>query len=1113
MGEIAQTMDAIRAARLRATQNDIESDSQSILSRLLSPASSVFDAIDYVDSSTRALLGNIAGVQGSGRETPFGSAPSGRELLGLGAGQPGTVEAGDIPGTALELLASPLNLLGLGAATKTGRAASALANAGRRAEALTALGRVGEAAEYASRAAKLRTELEAAGRATQYGKTLGEQARLGQRSLLSLDVPFTDINVPLVRGAPALDAISYAGRTAAYPFKRALGPAFRRFGQAGAEQIGDEAARTAFNEIGNVSEEAARAGRREGTEQASLVEKFLRGRSRTEDAATLSRLASIAPDLVAVGGGAGDASQRLLMASVERLGVPEKLADLATRTTSRYEAKIAALEATIPKIQAMRDVAQRAADRLADPVSEINKAGMGAAKAVGPEAVAAERQLQQDAAGMFAKRDTNLPGVGRGVEDMTIQQMGNIRAQQAKILADADELITNKTATVYDRIAKARQKLAEKVAGIGEQKASAEALIKAIPDDVLNEANRIRTVLDGRLAQEAAAGVPVKPLADPMLSYANRAITPEGVANLAKLKTLDPESPFVRLAREINPEKGFVKSRVKAFDGMGITQINDWFRNELAQKGVKFGGNLFSEDMGDIMMRRLTQGGLATQAADMLRGLVERFHVPGEADGADLAEFLKRSNLGRLPGGIETAGDLKAIRNALKGTKYDGAKIPTDIANAALKTFQVFQKPEEMKQVGNFFTKYNALMRFWVTIPFPGYHVRNVAGNVFNSWLAGMSNPSYYGEAARLQKLAKSALLNPQGASDEATKALALVRKASDLGAMDATIIQEAIDLADMAGSQKAKAIGQSLLTPGGTTPYIGGMARMGHWLENNAKLALFLDGVRSKGMTYSDAAERVKKYLFNHGDLSRFEKDTLRKWAFFYSWQRKNIPLQFERLFADPRRMRAAGFALGYGGDNDSSQFLSEYQRGKANIDPRITDSEGNRMFFNVGLPIQSLFDYQGENKPALASIGTVARKVLSNLAPAAQIPLKLAVGQDLRSGRSQTVLETVGSLLPTSRVQSSVQQISDAASKGTYLDPALSLLGGVGVSRVNPEVGRMRSLLEKIDNRREALRQSGDAASFTEYYGKSPEAKKEINALSSLADSIRKRIKERTK
>ena len=154
---------------------------------------------------------------------------------------------------------------------------------------------------------------------------------------------------------------------------------------------------------------------------------------------------------------------------------------------------------------------------------------------------------------------------------------------------------------------------------------------------------------------------------------------------------------------------------------------------------MKFGGNVFSEDMGDIMMRRLTQGGLATQAADMLRGLVERFHVPGEADGADLAEFLKRSNLGRLPGGIETAGDLKAIRNALKGTKYDGAKIRTDIANAALKTFQVFQKPEEMKQVGNFFTKYNALMRFWLVssrcclrhaVPSTGHNAWLPAGSV-----------------------------------------------------------------------------------------------------------------------------------------------------------------------------------------------------------------------------------------------------------------------------------------------------------------------------------------------------------------------------------------------
>jgi hypothetical protein len=57
------------------------------------------------------------------------------------------------------------------------------------------------------------------------------------------------------------------------------------------------------------------------------------------------------------------------------------------------------------------------------------------------------------------------------------------------------------------------------------------------------------------------------------------------------------------------------------------------------------------------------------------------------------------------------------------------------------------------------------------------------------------------------------------------------------------------------------------------------------------------------RGKSAEEAALSVKKYLFDYGDLTRFERVFVKRAMPFYTWTRKNIPLQLESLWKTPEK------------------------------------------------------------------------------------------------------------------------------------------------------------------------------------------------------------------
>src|SRR5215218_1887651 len=65
------------------------------------------------------------------------------------------------------------------------------------------------------------------------------------------------------------------------------------------------------------------------------------------------------------------------------------------------------------------------------------------------------------------------------------------------------------------------------------------------------------------------------------------------------------------------------------------------------------------------------------------------------------------------------------------------------------------------------------------------------------------------------------------------------------------------------------------------------------------------------------DAGKRVGKFNIDYGNPSSFERRTVRRIIPFYSWMRRNVPLQVELLLTRP------GLIAGYAKGNDLMQGL----------------------------------------------------------------------------------------------------------------------------------------------------------------------------------------------
>ena len=215
--------------------------------------------------------------------------------------------------------------------------------------------------------------------------------------------------------------------------------------------------------------------------------------------------------------------------------------------------------------------------------------------------------------------------------------------------------------------------------------------------------------------------------------------------------------------------------------------------------------------------------------------------------------------------------------------------------------------------------QFNTAWSAYATVPLIagiGFHARNHGGNWFNMVLAGFRNPKYITDAMKYQKMNRAVHdYQVEHFITDYNEATKLMAKAGVIKTLEAKRLRQLNHNAVLNGSFfKDLQYDRNIFLQGGRSQgsrrarkiltdnvVIRSGQKVGQAVEDNARIALFLDGIESKALSPFMAAQRVRDFLFDYGDLTSNELWIKNNLSRFYTFMRKNTELQARLLMESP--------------------------------------------------------------------------------------------------------------------------------------------------------------------------------------------------------------------
>ena len=347
---------------------------------------------------------------------------------------------------------------------------------------------------------------------------------------------------------------------------------------------------------------------------------------------------------------------------------------------------------------------------------------------------------------------------------------------------------------------------------------------------------------------------------------------------------------------------------------------------DIGDLGESYMPHILSQDADDVLRKAGTKNFFGTRPSAknpaalqrQLEGTVEeinakniygttKFFVDDPAILLGNAEFRAANAIAgkRFLTDVKELGvDAKnAPANFVTIPEVPGVKFDPAVAKLVNRSYRALTNTEEINKVLQVYDGAQNWWKMWSLGVRPAYHAKNVVGNVWNSYLGGLDNPVRYGQAATFQaKLASNKLEGNiagkpvQELYDEMSKR-GVFGEGQYGGAEFSRVLEREI------GGIKPT----DIITPSTRNVALRAGFKVGQTLEDNARIALFLDQV-AKGKNYDQAGKHVQKYLFDYGDVSPFEQSVLKRAMPFYTWSRKNIPLQLQAIVEHPDKLSKLG-------------------------------------------------------------------------------------------------------------------------------------------------------------------------------------------------------------
>lgn len=318
-----------------------------------------------------------------------------------------------------------------------------------------------------------------------------------------------------------------------------------------------------------------------------------------------------------------------------------------------------------------------------------------------------------------------------------------------------------------------------------------------------------------------------------------------------------------------------------------------------------------------------------------------------------------------------------------------------DVKKALDTVERVVTDPASGAELGRLFDKVQNAWKLNMTALNPGHHTRNFAGDVFLNFEDGVVNPARYTQSAKVLKNWKT---NPE----------AVLIQVGDRRLNAAQVM----DLFSAKGGKSG--FFRSEFAASGLKP-VEKIREMAEIREDWTRLAHFIDVLKKEGnkvKTLDDldkvasvAGKRVRKYNIDYGDLTPFERNTMKRVAPFYTWMRKNIPVQLETLALNPGKINAVPKFL---------NFLNS-ATGQAGNNPELFGLNLTPLWLRQMASVRVAGEGQGRNgmywDPAVIPFMDVGQYteggpsgILSSLigasSPFARGPVELATGRSLLTG-----------------------------------------------------------------------------------------------------------------
>jgi hypothetical protein len=517
------------------------------------------------------------------------------------------------------------------------------------------------------------------------------------------------------------------------------------------------------------------------------------------------------------------------------------------------------------------------------------------------------------------------------------------------------------------------RRLANSKLGYAKEQAAKKSL-DLFSDVTPDEAREIATALDeGRV------------LADPRLEKMRSVAKTDFDAQWAREAAqgvMDPQKKVANYVTYLLNRKHLAGDRVRALSGKNRFSLTR--RLQSLKQAVAAGAE---PDVRKIYAARMGSGEKAVIIDQFFKDTAKQF-------GTKVARGKP------TPAGFR---QVKLAAEAPVKTKLKGIYFPDEIAKDMERMVEI---PKQLGPLGEAFHGMTALWKGYATRLNPAFHFRNAMSNVVNSWLGGIAAHEMVPRHAQAFNWARTGMAPAIGkhSSDE----IALAAKQFGVTGGHHTSFNELDDLVsrqleNATGAKKVFTSKYSPLAPNNRALEVG--ANVGNLIEETSRRAIFIDQL-SKGKSLEQAALHVRKYLFDYSELTDFERKIRDYGVPFYTWIRKNLPLQLESVINQPRKFAAMAkgeTALEQATEGEGirvpkenrPEYLNEL--GAVQL-PTETDT-GAKVFWNPALPAQ---DINALPVPTAKGMKDFFQKdVIARLNPALKVPIEVGMGKEAFSGR----------------------------------------------------------------------------------------------------------------